>query len=408
MPYSSQHLPAYRHHKSRGLGVVTLNGKDIYLGPYNSEQSRRKYDRLIQEWLASGRTITSQSPVEEGQFSVAELILAYLDHARVFYRRDGEATSHFHNVEDALSYLKDLYGLEPVACFSPLRLKAVQQQMIGKKLSRSTINKYVGCLKRMFRWGTENELVPPTVFHGLQAVGGLRKGRSDAKENGPVKPVPEQYVEAVKPYLSKQVNAMIQLQLVTGMRPGEVVAMRGVDIDRSAALWIYTPVHHKTEHHGHVRPVYLGPTAQEILTPFLVTDSSAYLFSPMEAMASYHAERRRLRKTKITPSQAKRKRRPVSTVGNRYTTESYRRAIARACKQADLAARQAIAEASPEVVFVPQWHPHQLRHNAATRLRREYGLDAARVVLGHRSAAVTEVYAEVDHAKAQEVMSKAG
>jgi integrase len=57
---------------------------------------------------------------------------------------------------------------------------------------------------------------------------------------------------------------------------------------------------------------------------------------------------------------------------------------------------------------VPPWHPHQLRHNAATRLRAEFGLDVARTVLGHASQAVTEVYAEADFAKARDAMSRAG
>jgi integrase len=55
-----------------------------------------------------------------------------------------------------------------------------------------------------------------------------------------------------------------------------------------------------------------------------------------------------------------------------------------------------------------RWHPHQLRHNAATRLRKEFGLDTARAVLGHASAAVTEVYAEMDGAKAAEAMERVG
>jgi integrase len=57
---------------------------------------------------------------------------------------------------------------------------------------------------------------------------------------------------------------------------------------------------------------------------------------------------------------------------------------------------------------IPHWHPHQLRHNAATRIRKEYGLDAARVVLGHRSAAVSELYAEIDATKAGEIMVRDG
>ena len=54
------------------------------------------------------------------------------------------------------------------------------------------------------------------------------------------------------------------------------------------------------------------------------------------------------------------------------------------------------------------WSPNQLRHNAATHIRKEFGLDAARVILGHSSPAVTEVYAELDQAKAMEIMGKIG
>ena len=54
------------------------------------------------------------------------------------------------------------------------------------------------------------------------------------------------------------------------------------------------------------------------------------------------------------------------------------------------------------------WHPHQLRHNAATELRKEFGLESARIILGHRSAAITEVYAELDQEKAISAMLKYG
>jgi integrase len=410
MPHSTQHVPTYRHRKSRDLAVVTINGKDIYLGKYNSADSRQRYDRLIQEWLASGRTHTSETPVNVTGYSVAELIVAYLEHAAVIYRKDGKPTSHLHSVEDAVSALKTLYGLEPCKDFGPLKLKAVRQAMVGRGLCRTTVNKYVDNLRRVFKWGTENELVPAAVYHALQAVSGLRKGRSEAKENGPVKPVPEAYINAVRPHLSRQVLAMIDLQLITGMRPGEVVIMRGCDIETTGKLWVYTPERHKTEHHGHLRPVYLGPKAQEVIKPFLRPDLTASLFDPREATDESHAVRRRNRQTPMTPSQAKRARKfkPKTAPQQRYTTESYRRAVARACRKADRRAHRERPEVTAEEILVPQWHPHQLRHNAATRLRKEYGLDAARVVLGHRSAAVTEIYAEIDHTRAQDIMSRVG
>jgi site-specific recombinase XerD len=55
-----------------------------------------------------------------------------------------------------------------------------------------------------------------------------------------------------------------------------------------------------------------------------------------------------------------------------------------------------------------RWHPHQLRHNAATELRKGFGLEAARIILGHHSSAVTEIYAEEDRQKAVDAIMRVG
>ena len=57
---------------------------------------------------------------------------------------------------------------------------------------------------------------------------------------------------------------------------------------------------------------------------------------------------------------------------------------------------------------VPHWHPHQLRHSHATEVRRQFGLEAAQVALGHAQAAVTEIYAERDLALAVRVAAAIG
>jgi hypothetical protein len=58
----NQLLPSYRLHKQSGNGIVSLplsNGtyRDLLLGPWNTEESRREYARVINEWLASGKLI---------------------------------------------------------------------------------------------------------------------------------------------------------------------------------------------------------------------------------------------------------------------------------------------------------------------------------------------------------------
>jgi integrase len=250
-----------------------------------------------------------------------------------------------------------------------------------------------------------------------------------------VTPVSAEWVDATVPRVSRQVAGLIRLQWATGMRPGEAVIMRGCDLDTSGKVWLYTPERHKTEHHGHQRAIFLGPQAQEIIKPFLKTDVSAYLFSPADAERERRDAQHAARKTPLscgnkpgTNSSRKPKKRPAE----RYTVDSYRRAITYGCDQAfpqplELARqrvkgkgmrwetvnewRNRLGKKWVEArtwITEHRWHPHQLRHSAATRLRKQYGLEAARVVLGHRSSAVAEVYAEIDQTKAQQIMAEVG
>jgi integrase len=121
-------------------------------------------------------------------------------------------------------------------------------------------------------------------------------------------------------------------------------------------------------------------------------------------MDERQAERRRGRRTPLTPSQRGRKRKvkPQRSPGEHYDTRSYYHAVRYGIRKAN---REAERIGNPPI---PDWHPNQLRHNAATRLRREFGLDVARAVLGHSTPVVTEVYAELDGAKAAEAMERVG
>jgi integrase len=359
-----------------------------------------------------------------GGLTVNELILAYWTHAEQHYRRpDGEPSDELHCIRSAMRPLKELYGHTPASEFGPLALKAVRQRMVetkgptGRLWSRRFVNASVGRIKAMFKWGVENELVPAAVHQALLTVRGLQKGRSGARETDPVKPVPEAYVDAVLPFVTPPVRAMIDLQLLTGMRPGEVVLLCAIDIDMTGKVWLYRPREHKTAWRGHDRVIALGPRAQEIVRQHLKPNVEAYLFSPRDAMEAHRAERRRRRQTKVQPSQVcRRKARPKRQPGQRYTVDSYRTAVQRGIEAANRAALCDACKAPGAEELcdacrcrqVPQWHPHQLRHTKATEIRREAGLDAARAVLGHRSPAITEVYAELDVGRAAEVMEKLG
>jgi hypothetical protein len=74
--------PSYRLHKATGQAVVTLNGRDIYLGRYDTQESQRAYDALIAQWLANGRRFPSGGE----SHSVNEVVVAFWKHAESYYR----------------------------------------------------------------------------------------------------------------------------------------------------------------------------------------------------------------------------------------------------------------------------------------------------------------------------------
>ena len=121
-------------------------------------------------------------------------------------------------------------------------------------------------------------------------------------------------------------------------------------------------------------------------------------------MEERRQSRRSGRKTPLTPSQRgrKRKARPERSPGEQYDTRSYYHAVRYGIRKAN---QEAEKSGNPPI---PAWHPNQLRHNAATRLRKEFGLDVARAVLGHSTPVVTAIYAEADESKAMTAMERMG
>ena len=355
-------VPRYRNH-TRGYTFVRLSGKDIYLGQYGTKRSKLEYDRVVTEWLAHDRQLAREP---ESGVSVVELCAAYLKHAKVYYQ--GKVQTRILN---ALRLLKELYGPTLADEFGPLGLKAVRQKMIDRGASRRYCNDTASEVKRVFKWAAGEELVSHEVPARLANVAGLAKGRSAANEPHPIEPVPDAVVDATLCFLPPIVTDMVRLQRLTGARPGEICLLRPCDIDRTGTVWIATLNEHKTSHRGKTRQVAIGPRGQAILKPYLLRSADSYCFSPAEAVEQWQRQKRLNRKTKVQPSQQDRsKPSPKKTPGEHYTTESYRRAIHRACVKAS----------------VVKWSPNRIRHSTATEVRREFGLEAAQVLPGHGRA----------------------
>lgn len=400
----STRIPTYRLHKGSGQAVVTIQGRDYYLGAHNTPESRERYRRLLAEHLATG------APIVRAELrSVAELAERYLVHARSYYR----SVPHIDRVERAVGAAVNLYGGTEATDFGPIALQAVRQTMIdGKTLNRRSINQRVDIIRLMFRWAAAQQLVPAAVPDALYQVDRLKaRARSlDVREPVDVPPAPKPHIEAALKHVFSPVAAMIQVQLLTAMRPGEVVPLTQAELNRSgtvqlekgetlelAGVWVYEPEVWKMAHTGERRIILFGPRAQEILRPFLDRPADMPLFSPIEALAERSIRRRRERRTPVYKShtryyQAIKPPVPARPACPAYTVASYRRAIWYACTKAGVA----------------PWHPHQLRHNATDLLVEQFGWDVARIVLGHKSINTTRIYARDDLTKAAAAMLKAG
>lgn len=386
-------IPSYRLSKSTGLAFVELNGYRIYLGKHGTPESRALYNRRVAEWLANGRELSK--PGED--FSMLSLCDTYQEFAQGYYvLPSGKPSRMISWINSIVETVLDLYGGVPAAEFGPLALKTVRQKWIDRDLSRKTCNKYVHQLRRMFKWGVSEELIPAPVYQALCAVEGLRRGHCGARESKEVVPVPEADIAAVRPFLSRPVAALVELQLLTAARPGELIELRPCDIDMSGAVWFLRPAEHKTAYRDCKRVIAFGPQAQAVLRPFLLRDREAYLFSPRETLAEKPAPLEKRRREGQKPNAVRTPRR----VSDHYTVDSYRRAIARACAKVNA---QRVEGEQMQV-----WHPHQLRHTAATQIRARYGLEAAQVCLGHEHAKTTEIYAERDLGLLVRVMGEVG
>lgn len=397
---SRQNLQLFRDRRIADLAIALLNelGFDLSVHPDVVKRASRRH--------------TSNNRLKP-HLSIPRLCKQYLAFAHSYYRtRDGKPAKEAVAIAYALRPLRKMFRRLPVTEFGPRKLKEVRDSMIALGWSRGHINKQIGRIKRMFKWAASNEMLPASIHHALLAVDGLKLGRTTAYEPKPIRPVSEELVQATLPHVSFPVAAMIQLQLLTGMRPGEVTIMRLCDIDRTIDPWSYTPQHHKTEQHGHERVIILGPKAQQILSRFVdPTRPTDYLFSPIDAELERRQKVHDARKTPMSCGNrpgTNRRIRPKREPGQRYDTQAYGHAIRYGCRKAFPAPTGLDPGATKRWHREHMWHPHQLRHNAATKLRKEFGLDIAQVVLGHASLAVTQVYAERDISAAQAVMRKVG
>jgi integrase len=352
--------PLKEHSSGQAYCRWNEHGQDRwrYFGLWGSAEAAAAYRRFQVEWAAGSVRGPQHS---DNLVLVADVGLRWLAHCERTFVKRGKITSEVYCHRSAWAVLGELYGDTPAAEFDARMLRAVRQAMIDRGWVRKTTNEQVARIVRAFAWAATERLVPREVYEVLALVEPIAKGRPyptpdpDAKE-----PVPAAHVEAVMPHLHPKAKrravyeAMIRVQMLTGMRPGELCSVRPEQIDRRREPWRMEVVEfNKMLHKNLKKVIFFGPQARSVLAPLLATaEPGQPLF-------------------RLPPWRKKALWSPIST-------QRYRNRIRLACLAAG----------------VPVWTPHQLRHNRATEVMERYEDDrAAAAVIGDSPEVTRQVYA---------------
>lgn len=307
--------------------------------------------------------------------SVADLCAAWDAHCREYYK--GSSTSM--NAIIDVRMFRDLFGNAAVSELTHADMLQLRDALVRSGVSRTTVNIRLWRVKFMLAWALDEAIIPASVKAELTQVRGVKRGRTTAPERKPVRPVDDATIERTVAKMMPNTADMVRVHRLTGMRPCEMCALRWSLVDRSRTPWVYRvpPEANKNEWRGELgmpRVVCIGPRARAILERH--ADGDDFPFSPARAFGEYVEAQRAARKT---PLYGKRKDAPhvPRVLGDRWTTSAYTKTIAAACRRAG----------------VDPWGANRLRHAFGTEVRRAYGLDAAKAVLGHTDGGcITDVY----------------
>jgi hypothetical protein len=267
-------VPKLQHHKATGQARVLIAGHHYYCGRWGSKEAIAKYHRLLAEYFNGNGTppvtegtpdskaartpasrdaaihavsvtpqgvhVTTVPEHRELALCICDVAARYLLHAETYYRDvRGRKTSSYDGARMAVRALEPYFDV-PATEFGPLRLQSMRALLVEQGRPRVTCNRLVKAVRRLFKWAASQELIPVSVSDALATVDPLRAHRTTAPELPPVKPVPDEVVEATIAHLPKIVADMARLHRLTGARPGELCSMRPCDIDRSdTEVWEY-------------------------------------------------------------------------------------------------------------------------------------------------------------------------
>lgn len=305
-------------------------------GKYQSPESITAYHEMCLHVQATGQ-LPRKNVDENQQFTISNLVAWWRDYAKNYYPATSKQPVH---IDYAVRALEELFGSRPAAEFSPVDLKAVRKLLISRGQCRKTVNVRAKQIQFVFKQAVSECLIHQSVWQALVSLQPIGRDRENAIDYEPASPVDHAIFEQTLKHTAPIHAAALRVQLLTGMRSGELLAMRPQDVDMSRKHWIYTLAKHKTVEHVGTRFIGIPEAAALILAEHMPAKWSEPWFS--------------------------------------WTVDRHRKRT----------------NAAIEKAGVKHWYPHQLRHTMSTIAKQKVGLEGAQTLLGHTDTKTTEIYAK--------------
>ncbi|MCA9136903.1 MAG: tyrosine-type recombinase/integrase [Planctomycetales bacterium] len=349
MPRPKKAMPAYRFHIS-GQAVVTLGGKDFYLGPHDSPESRVKYLTLVGEYQRNGLRAPDQ-PTH--QMDLAITVSGVTTEFRATKLKSFDRNpAHKCRFENLCKLLDDEYGDTPAKDFGPRKLADLRELLVVDGNCRKYVNSQIRFIVRIFKHALSRELIEPGQLVALESLESLKKG--EAKDNPPRKPASLELIHKTLPHLCDDSAAMVRIQLATGCRPSELFTLTPAEVDQSGEVWMIRKTSHKTAHHGKQKVIPIVGDARDAIAPFLLGPENEVCFT--------------------------------NASGTPWNRNTYRRRITRQC----------------ETLKIDRWTPYQIRHLVGQSVRDKLSAEHVQAILGHSRISMVETYSRASEHKAVE------
>ena len=152
------------------------------MGKHGTKESREKYYQVLEKHFFSKGEPDQRSiarvihdNLQDGEPTVGELAVAYLDERQMYYVKDGKPTSELGIATLVMKRIRTTFGDLLARDFGPLRYKEFRNKFVSENLCRTTIKHYMFHVKAMYQLAAENQLIPLSLYSDLENVKSVKK-----------------------------------------------------------------------------------------------------------------------------------------------------------------------------------------------------------------------------------------